>query len=49
MMQFLCDAWYDLFHLRENGYKDLMDWWTTRCVEFARLFGKRSRYDNTGT
>lgn len=47
MIRFLCDSWYDLHHLKENGYRDLTDWWITRCVELARLFGKRSKHDFT--
>ena len=37
MWQFLCDSLYDLFHLTENGYTDLIDWWTTRVFEWNCL------------
>ena len=49
MIQFLSDTGYDLFHLKENRIVDFSDWWITRRVEFARLFGRRSKYDNTYT
>ncbi len=37
MWQFMCDSIYDLFHLEENRYTGLEDWWTTRKFEWDCL------------